>query len=71
MIDHTQLEALPNDEKLRIVTTLWDQISRSNQPISIPEAVFDDAARRIEEMTHDSANCITEDEMWRRADELR
>ena len=71
MIDDAQLEGLPVTEKLRLVTSLWDQISRSEQPIVLPESVLDDADRRIDEMTSAPDACITEDEMWRQADGLR
>ncbi len=71
MIDDAQLEGLPVNEKLRLVTTLWDQISRSNQPIDLPEAVLDDADRRINEMVRDPDACLAEDEVWRQADGLR
>jgi len=71
MIDETQLESLPVDEKLRIVTSLWDQIARSKQPLRVPETVLDEADRRLDEMTADPSSCLTEEEMWRRADDLR
>jgi putative addiction module component (TIGR02574 family) len=71
MFDDTQLESLPVSEKLRLVTTLWDQISRSGETISVSHIVLDDADRRIKEMMVDPSASLTEDEMWRRADELR
>ena len=71
MIDDTQLEALPVDEKLRLVTKLWDQFARSGQTVAIPDAVLDDADRRFDEMANDPGSCLTEDEMWRQADGLR
>ena len=36
MIDDAQLESLPVNEKLRLVTNLWDQIARSGQAINVP-----------------------------------
>ena len=71
MINEIQLEKLPVDEKLRLVTSLWDQIARSGQTISLPPAVLDDANHRIDEMTSDDTACLTEDEMWRQSNELR
>lgn len=71
MIDDAQLESLPVNEKLRLVTTLWDQISRSGQPIVLPKSVLDDADRRVNEMKTDPDACLTEDEVWRQADGLR
>jgi putative addiction module component (TIGR02574 family) len=71
MIDESQLARLPVDEKLRIVTNLWNQIAGSEEAIKVPDAVLDDAGRRISEMTSDPSRCITEDEMWRQADGLR
>lgn len=71
MIDESQLESLSVSEKLRLVTTLWDQIARSKQPISVPDAVLNDAGQRIDEMMTDSSQCLTEEEMWRQANALR
>ena len=71
MFDETQLQSLPLNEKLRLVTTLWDQISRSGETIPVPDIVLDDADRRINEMMVDPSASLTEDEMWRQADELR
>lgn len=71
MIDEAQLERLPINEKLRIVTNLWDQIARSEQSIVVPDTVLDEADRRIDEMTTNPAACLTEEEMWRQADDLR
>ncbi len=71
MIDESQLESLPVDEKLRIVTMLWDQIARSDHPISVSDKVLDNADQRIREMMADRANCLTEEEMWRQANALR
>lgn len=71
MFDDTQLASLPVNEKLRLVTKLWDQISHSGEIISIPNSVLDDAARRFKEMKVNQNESLTEDEMWRRADELR
>ncbi len=71
MFDDTQLESLPVSEKLRLVTSLWDQISRSGETISVPNTVLDNAGQRIKEMMADPSASLTEDEMWRRANELR
>jgi putative addiction module component (TIGR02574 family) len=71
MIDQAQLDSLPVSEKLRLVTSLWDQIAKSKQPICVPDAVLDDAERRVNEMIDDPSAGLTEADMWRRADEIR
>ncbi len=71
MFEDAQLESLPVSEKLRLVTSLWDQISRSGETISVPNAVLDNADQRVKEMMVDPSASLTEDEMWRRANELR
>ena len=71
MIDQAQFESLPVSEKLRLVTRLWDQIAHSNQPICVPDAVLDDAERRVDEMIGDPSAGLTEEEMWRRVNEIR
>ena len=70
MIDAAQFAGLPVDEKLKLVTSLWDQIARHGE-ISLPDSLLDDADKRIEEMTADPNATISEDEMWRQADDLR
>ena len=70
MIDAAQFAGLPVDEKLKLVTSLWDQIAHHGK-ISLPEALLDDAEARIAEMTADPSATISEDEMWRQADDLR
>lgn len=71
MIDDAQLESLPINEKLRLVTNLWDQIARSEEPITLSEVILDDADQRIDGMTKDPSDCLDEDEMWRQANDLR
>lgn len=71
MFDESQLAALPVDVKLRLVTSLWDQIASSKTPIALPESVLDDADRKINDMMSDRAATLTEEEMWRRANALR
>ena len=71
MIDHAQLERLPVSEKLRLVTSLWDQIALSNQPICVPDSVLDDAKRRVDELIGDPSAGLTEQDVWQRTDEIR
>ena len=70
MIDAAQFAELPVEEKLKLVTSLWDQIALHGKT-SLPDSLLDDAEDRIAEMTADPNATISEDEMWRQADDLR
>lgn len=71
MFDDTQLENLPISEKLRLVTSLWDQIACCGETVSVPDTVLDNAGERIKEMLVDPTASLMEDEMWSRANGLR
>lgn len=64
-IDINALHALPDDEKLRIVEMLWDDIGKSVAPIKLPDWVGQEATRRREEM-RDPAFGVSHEEAWRR-----
>ena len=57
MIDATQFAGLPVDEKLKLVTSLWDQIAL-NGKITLPDSLLDDAENRIAEMTAEPLSLI-------------
>ena len=64
-IDVNELRALPNDEKLRIVELLWDDLGDSTATIPLPEWVAREVARRRDEM-RDPSFGISHEETWRR-----
>jgi hypothetical protein len=59
---------LSAEEKLRIVTALWDDIANSSAPLVVPNDIFDEACRRNEELAQDPSIAIDEAELWRRVD---
>lgn len=67
-IDISSLRALPVSDKLRVVTELWDDIASSQHPISVPQDVLDEAARRSSELKADPSLSIDDEELWRRVD---
>ena len=67
-IDLTNLRDLPVEDKLRIVTQLWDDIASSPDPVVLPPEILREAARRSEELKKDPSIAIDDDELWRRVD---
>ncbi len=59
------LHQLPNDEKLKIIFELWDDLSASNASIQLPEEVIAEAHRRRNELTANPEMAIDNEENWR------
>jgi putative addiction module component (TIGR02574 family) len=64
-INVNELLALPNDEKLRIVEMLWDDLGNSDAPIELPDWIGKEVARRRDDM-RDPAFGLSHEETWRR-----
>jgi putative addiction module component (TIGR02574 family) len=64
----SEFNSLPNDEKLRLVFHLWDDIANSNHPIVLSENTLKEMERRSAECQSNPALAIDEDEMWRQVD---
>ena len=60
------LRLLPPDQKLEIVTELWDDLARSGTPLTLPADELAEMDRRREELRNDPSLAINADEMWRR-----
>ncbi len=67
-MDTTSLHQLPNDEKLRIIFELWDDLASSNAPIHLPAEVVAEAHRRRDELIANPEIAIDDEELWRRVD---
>jgi putative addiction module component (TIGR02574 family) len=67
-IDITNLRYLPVQDKLRIVTQLWEDIAASNDPVVLPPEILQEASRRSQELKDDPSIAIDDDELWRRVD---
>jgi putative addiction module component (TIGR02574 family) len=65
-IDITNLRDLPVQDKLRIVTQLWDSIAASDDPVVLPQEILQEASRRSQELKDDPSIAIDDDELWRR-----
>ncbi len=61
------LHALPPDEKLAIVTALWDDLATS-APLTLPLDELAEMQRRRKEMLEDPSIAIDAKEVWRRVD---
>ncbi|MCA9123986.1 MAG: addiction module protein [Planctomycetales bacterium] len=64
----TDFRDLPNSEKLRLVTELWNEIASSPEPIVVPPEVLQEASRRSAELDDNPSLAIDDDELWRRVD---
>jgi len=71
MIKAADFEHLPVAEKLKLVTQLWDQIATSDEPVLLSDSVITEAEGRLDEMIADPSKGISEEEMWRQANEKR
>jgi hypothetical protein len=67
-MDTTILHQLPNDQKLRIIFELWDDLASSNAPIDLPAEVITEAHRRCVELIAKPEIAIDDEELWRRVD---
>jgi putative addiction module component (TIGR02574 family) len=71
MVRASDLTDLPVNEKLQLITELWDQIaSRRDTPV-LPDWVRDESNRRFEAMDRDPGACLTAEQMWQQVDETR
>ncbi len=61
------LRALPPDQKLAIVTELWDDLA-SSAPLTLPEDELAEMSRRRDELLANPEIAIDADEVWRRVD---
>ena len=61
------LRALPPDEKLAIVTQLWDDLAASSS-LTLPEDELAEMNRRRDELLANPNIAIDADEVWRRVD---
>ncbi len=67
-MDTSTLHLLPNDEKIRIIFALWDDLASSKAPIQLPDEVIAEAQRRRTELLANPEIAIDDEEMWRRVD---
>ncbi|MEM6776930.1 MAG: addiction module protein [Planctomycetota bacterium] len=63
--------SLPTDEKIQLVTDLWDQIASQGDAAVLPDWVHTEANRRLDELEKHPSKGLTADEMWRKVDESR
>ncbi len=71
LADFDDLRQLPIADKLRIVDLLWDDIRNSNEEFPLAEWDRLELERRVAEIDSDPSSLLTEEEMWRQADNAR
>lgn len=59
------LRTLPPDQKLALVTELWDDLAASS-PLTLPLEELAEMERRRDEMLRNPQISIDRDELWRR-----
>jgi putative addiction module component (TIGR02574 family) len=59
------VRALPPDQKLALVTELWDDLAAS-APLNLPPEEIAEMLRRRDEMLANPGIAIDRDELWRR-----
>ena len=67
-IDLSEIHNLPVADKIRLVTSLWDEIAASPEALELPDAVMEETLRRADQLQHDPSLAIDEAELWRRVD---
>ena len=63
-----QIRQLPIEEQLAIVHQIWDSLHES--PELVQEWHIQEARRRSAELDADPSIAISEDDVWKRVDEL-
>ena len=63
-----QIRQLPVAEQLAIVEQIWDGLHESKELVQ--EWQVAEARRRVAELEADPSIAITEDEVWKRVDEM-
>jgi putative addiction module component (TIGR02574 family) len=61
------LRAMPPEQKLELVTALWNDLAAS-APLFLPQEELQEMERRRMEMHSDPSIAIDGDEVWRRID---
>ena len=69
IMDTSNLQNLPPNQKIELVFQLWDQIADSGTPIVLSESVKQEIDRRCSELDANPGIAIDEAEMWRRVNE--
>jgi putative addiction module component (TIGR02574 family) len=64
-----QIRQLPIEEQLSLAEQIWDGLLASGQLVS--QWQIDEVRRRAKELQDNPQTALTEDEVWRRVDELR
>ena len=68
MLNLDDLRTLPAEQKLAIVTRLWNDLASSTPPLSLPFEEIAEMDRRRAEMFSDPIIAIDASEVWRRVD---
>ena len=68
MLNLDDLRTLPAEQKLAIVTRLWNDLASSTPPLSLPLEELAEMDRRRAEMLCDPIIAIDASEVWRRVD---
>jgi putative addiction module component (TIGR02574 family) len=71
LADIESLRRLPVSEKLEVIEVLWKDIETASEAPQISREVRSEMERRGAEMDADASLGLTEEELWKRVDQLR
>ncbi|MCA9013103.1 MAG: addiction module protein [Planctomycetaceae bacterium] len=69
-VDFAELRRLSPEQKLQIVTMLWEDLRESPSVLKLSQDDLDEINRREEYMKEHPDEWLTSDQMWARVDEL-
>lgn len=69
-VDFAELRRLSPEQKLQIVTMLWEDLRESPGVLKLSQDDLDEINRREEYMKEHPDEWLTSDQMWARVDEL-
>jgi putative addiction module component (TIGR02574 family) len=69
-VDFAELRRLSPEQKLQIVTMLWEDLRESPSVLKLSQDDLDEINRREEYMKEHPDEWLTSEQMWARVDEL-
>jgi putative addiction module component (TIGR02574 family) len=70
-VDFAELRRLSREQKLQIVSMLWDDLRGSTGALTLSQEELDEIHRREQYMKEHPDEWLTTEQMWMRVEELR
>ena len=71
IMDISELQSLPIDQKIEIIGQLWNDIDDADAPLNLSPAVFAEIERRRAKHAENPSATVDRSELWRRVDAVR